>query len=165
MLELREYTIPEQKHIDWLNDKDLMRYSDQRHVHHTRASVQHYMFQVWFRGVYLNDVLIGTVAASIDKHNDVADLGILMGGRRGYGKAAWKLALDELSTHRMIVAGCMVGNQAMQTIMRRTMEYSHIIPDRFLYDGKPMAGIYYRRAGEAALRLREEMAGIYYRRL
>ena len=131
------------EYLSWLNDPALMRYSEQRHVYHDGDSCLEYAQGRWMRAV-INGDMVGTVAADIDTPNGVADLGILI-GKPGNGLAAWKLALGELSGYRMITAGCMECNVPMLKILHRTMRYSHRIRGRFLFESKPMDGIYYVR--------------------
>ncbi len=138
---LTDYTDVQPQHIEWLNDKHLMRYSEQRHITHTKESVEAYRDSVdhmW--GVWAGGSFVGTVAATIDRPNDVVDLGILA---PGHGEAAWRKALERLKGHRMIVAGCMEGNAAMRKIRERTMTFHHRRKGWFMYEGRPVDGFYY----------------------
>ncbi len=138
------------RHISWLNDKRLMRYSEQRHMEHT-LETQHSFLNgfpgesyVWLireddgSGVYD----IGTMTAHIDEPNGLANLGILIGvPGRGYGTTAWKAVmefLDTLDFIRKIECGTMRQNMAMRCLaMSAGMSVEAFIPNHFLLDGKP----------------------------
>ncbi len=146
-MELKPYKTVLPIHVSWLNDVERMKYSEQRHYAHSRDSVQRYvdrMYRMW--GVWNGPLLVGTVAAQIDKPNDVVDVGILIGDPgQGYGLKAWTLALDALVDHRLITAGCMAGNLAMKKILSKTMQHDHERRGIFILDGKPHDGVYFRK--------------------
>src|SRR5262245_38422741 len=79
-----------QEHVDWLNDKDLMRYSEQRHHEHTLRSqldyvrAEHSQRKLWL--LRCDGVDIGTLSAYVDIANKRADLGILIGRREYHGQ-------------------------------------------------------------------------------
>src|SRR3990172_823251 len=95
-----------QHHVDWLNDSEVTRYSEQRHQRHTRASVEHYLktlannkSHIW--AIFDEDIMhIGNITADIDCNNRIADLGILIGNKKvwgkGYGTTAWLMVLNWL---------------------------------------------------------------------
>jgi [ribosomal protein S5]-alanine N-acetyltransferase len=128
----------------WLNDVDLMRYSEQRHRHHTAATVMDYARRAgWYRYVLDGELLVGSVSASIDRFNGVADLGILI-GVPGYGGRVWRMALAELGDgYRMLTAGAMAVNKPMVAIMEQTMRFSHVRKGYFLYEGMPTDSVHY----------------------
>ena len=84
--------------VDWLNDPDVVRYSEQRHRKHDEETQQQYLMDGpdVFREIHVghgNYTFIGTVSAYIDRPNGVADVGILIGDKAswgmGYGTEAW----------------------------------------------------------------------------
>lgn len=112
--------------VGWLNDPEITKYSEQRHKKHTIRSQMSYIRKtklLW--GIYRMDTvgLIGSVSAHWDDHNNVANVGIMIGDKgnmgSGYGFEAWKLVCDNLRTEgsvRKIEAGCMEINRAMMSI-------------------------------------------------
>jgi RimJ/RimL family protein N-acetyltransferase len=110
----------------WLNDPDVVRFSEQRHKSHDVQTQLNYfnIFKMGDRyiGVYRDNLLIGTLTAHIDAKNDVANVGIMMGEKRewgkGYGIEAWTAICDELFMEglRKIEAGCMSINYRMMAI-------------------------------------------------
>ena len=136
-------------HVNWLNDKELMKYSEQRHQTHTvftqtryLASFDHVNSFFWEIAPRDMQLPIGSITAYCDWPNKVAEIGILIGAfqQRGYGTEAWQAVCDWLFRKgiRKIEAGCMASNMAMRKVFSKTgmnMEgrrYSH-----FLLDGKP----------------------------
>ena len=137
-------------YVAWLNDKELMRYSEQRHREHTLASCRAYLES--FRGTpnYFWAVVrredgahIGNLNVYVDVNNSTADMGLLIGradaAGRGYGLEAWTVAMgfliDELGL-RKVTGGAMSDNKAMVKIMRRSgMEPDGVRKRQFLRRG------------------------------
>jgi RimJ/RimL family protein N-acetyltransferase len=114
------------KQIDWLNDPEVVKYSEQRHRKHDLRSQCEYVDSLvppnhlW--AIHYDGNQIGTISARVDKHNSVADLAILIGDRsrwdNGFGFEAWEAVMEFLFSHnvRKIEAGCMQHNLAMVRI-------------------------------------------------
>src|SRR5262245_14853918 len=87
-------------YIAWLNDRDLLRYSELRHCRHTRDNAAAYVHSInqltshLWAIVTKDGVHIGNISAHRDVPNGTADIGILIGVRnvhgRGYGAEAWR---------------------------------------------------------------------------
>lgn len=119
------------KQASWLNDKDLVRYSEQRHKMHTANTQLAYIRSFVdhpdnvFREIHLDGGMIGTISAYIDKKNRVADVGIMIGtgfGSKGHGTAAWHMFCDGLFDNlnlRRIEGGCMADNLPMIKLFRK----------------------------------------------
>ena len=113
------------RYVGWLNDPEVVRFSEQRHRTHTLQSCRDYLASFagtphYFWAVVACDVAlghIGNVNAYVDPTNRVADVGILIGERRvwgaGYGSEAWQAVcgflLDELEL-RKVTAGTLATN-------------------------------------------------------
>lgn len=123
------------RYVAWLNDAAVVRFSEQRHLHHTLESCRAY--RAGFEGtpnhfwaLEAQDPrlgYIGTMTAYVDPRHRVADMGILLGERRawgqGLGSEAWAAAANYLFRHegmRKVTAGTLSTNQAMLGIMRKT---------------------------------------------
>ena len=142
------------RQIAWLNDKEAMQYSEQRHRAHTLDSQRAYLqsqnesfsvFEIVTKDGYES---IGTMAVCFDRHNDVADLGILIGPPyrgKSLGMEAWDGLYNWLLHHRVtkIEAGFMEGNQAMYRICRRRMIYEGRRARHFIRDGQRVDLILY----------------------
>jgi len=117
-----------------LNDKTLMRFSEQRHRTHTLESgraywrsfegTPHYFWALEAQDASLGH--IGNLNAYVDMNNQVADLGILLGepAARGRGLAleAWVNAcafLIEQVGIRKVTAGMLAVNTPMLQLARR----------------------------------------------
>ena len=114
------------KIVSWLNDKDLMKYSEQRYKNHTRETQDSYLMSPdRYRLIYDTPfTLVGTITAILDNQNMVADIGILIGSEHkgcGYGAEAWRKFSQELATDgiRKIEAGCMAKNKAMIRVFEK----------------------------------------------
>ena len=118
------------KQVEWLNDSDVVEYSEQRHKKHNFETQRSYLGRFLhrpdkLREVFLDDKLIGTITAYIDEANSVANVGILIGEKsiwgQGYGHEAWRGFCDYLLDNgvRKIEAGTMGINFGMINICRR----------------------------------------------
>ncbi len=116
--------------VGWLNDKELMQYSEQRHRHHDYVGQCNYIDSFippsMFYRITTGDQMIGTITAHVDKHNLVADMGILIGDKtkhgQGYGTEAWAALMEHLfgAGMRKVTGGCMSINRPMILIFRKT---------------------------------------------
>ena len=138
--------------VRWLNDPDVVKYSEQRHFRHTAGTQLDYLNKFpaigHYREIYYGGKFIGTMAAYVDRENSVADLGILIGDKeywgKGLGTEAWQAFCDYLINNgiRKIEAGMMGCNFGMVKICRKThMEeegrrWSHFLVD---FHGQPVA--------------------------
>ncbi len=147
-----------EKYVSWLNDPEVVRYSEQRHRKHTMKSCLDF-FQS-FRGspnlfwaITLNENQsehIGNITASVDIPNGVADVGILMGEKKywgkGYGLEAWNAVMEFLFQKKeiqKITAGAMSTNLGMRSIMKRSgMVDDGVQKGHFLVDGQPVDAVY-----------------------
>jgi len=144
-------------YVGWLNDKQTVRYSEQRHRTHTletcRAYAQGFKNSPnYFWAIVANHPPIGhigNITAMIDVPNGVAELAILIGDSKargqGYGLEAWQRAcrfLLEDAGIRKVVAGTMAINEPMLKIMRTSgMVEEGRRRRQFLVDGKPVDAV------------------------
>lgn len=140
-----------ERYVGWLNDQEVMRYSEQRFKIHSLSSCRAYMesfegspnffWAVTTRGAEAEH--IGTLTAYVDVHNRVADVGILIGDRtkwgKGYGGEAFRAVVDFLFREegmRKVTAGTMASNKAMMAVMDRAgMEVECRRARHFLLEG------------------------------
>jgi RimJ/RimL family protein N-acetyltransferase len=128
------------RYIGWLNDPDVVRYSEQRHRSHSLescsqywqsfANTPHYFWAI--TAIDPNIGHIGNMNAHLDKMNSVADVGILIGERvvwgKGYGLEAWVAVCNYLLRDvgvRKVTAGTVAVNKGMI----RIMEHAGMIAD------------------------------------
>jgi len=121
-------------YVGWLNDPDVTRFSENRHVHHTLESCREYMRQHirtphYFWAITITDSTahIGNITATLDEFNLVADVGLLIGDKSfwgsGFGTEAWQAVLGYLLTEvqcRKIEAGAMAINAGMISIFGKS---------------------------------------------
>ena len=137
--------------VGWLNDPEVVKYSEQRHKKHTVESQLDY----WkspatvepnlVRIISLQEnYAIGSISATIDQHNNIANVGILIGDKskwgKGFGYEAWECFCNYLFFEkqiRKIEAGCMSINGAMNRICQKFgMWPEGVRKGHFLVDGK-----------------------------
>jgi RimJ/RimL family protein N-acetyltransferase len=140
------------QYVAWLNDPDVVRYSEQRHKTHTLESCRAFAegfdqgpSRLWAIERRDDDTHIGNIHADIDANNALADVAILIGNRyawgHGFGLEAWNAVLDWLIQEaeiRKVVAGCMISNIAMVRIMQKSgMTTDGERKAHYLLDGQP----------------------------
>ena len=149
-LELRKYDPDRGERLEtmarWLNDPQVVRFSEQRLRRHDWESQHEYIHEGpdIFREIHAGNEFIGTITANIDRHNAIADVGILIGEGsiwgQGYGTEAWIAFCDHLFLHkvRKVEAGAMSVNAGMISIFKKSgMTFEGFRNDHFdLGDGK-----------------------------
>jgi RimJ/RimL family protein N-acetyltransferase len=140
------------RYIAWLNDPEVVRYSEQRHRMHDLSSCRAYWLSFegtphYFWAVLTRDPVarhIGNASAYVDIPNSVADLAILVGDReiwgKGFGSEIWQALCRFLLVEanlRKVTAGTMAVNDGMLGVMRKS---GMIIEGRrhrqFLFEGR-----------------------------
>ncbi|MEO9461751.1 MAG: GNAT family N-acetyltransferase [Marinomonas sp.] len=149
-------------YIGWLNDPVVVRYSEQRHRSHDRKSCETYVASfetsphlLWAIELADGGAHIGNLSATIDVHNCIADIGILIGATGsqglGYGGRAWACALDYLTSRsdlRKVTGGCLEANAAMVKIMQRCgMKEDGIRPSHYIVEDRVSSLLFFAKAG------------------
>ena len=140
------------RYVGWLNDPEVMEFSEQRHLRHTRDTCRAYMDSFagtphHFWAIVARDSRaghVGNVTAYVDAYNRVADVGILIGETslwgKGYATEAWRGVCDYLLRTvgvRKVTAGTMAVNVGMLRVMERTgMVDDGVRPRHFLWNGE-----------------------------
>lgn len=129
------------EHIEWLNNRDHMQFSEQRHRLHTVKSQIEFArsippdSHVWVVRCGATDV--GTISAHSDKLNQVANMGILIGPNHlghGFGQEAWATVMEWLFDEgaKKVEAGCRADNAPMRRLALATgMAQEAIIPGHY----------------------------------
>jgi RimJ/RimL family protein N-acetyltransferase len=149
-------------YLKWLGNRQVVKYSEQRHRPHTEQSQYNYLCsfggdnQIWEIIVAGNP--IGTITAYRNPANRTANLGIMIGEPRtwgrGYGSEAWDAVCDYLfeDNIRKIEAGCMACNSNMIKLLKKCdFKHEATLPNYFLFDGIPEDMYYYGRYLEAKI--------------
>ncbi len=121
-------------YISWLNDPEVVRYSNQRFSQHSLESCERYRRTFKGAGNHFlsvqrtdNQCKIGTVTAYINPYHRTAGLGILIGDKSvwgcGYGIDAWMTLVDWVEgvhSVRKITAGALSLNKPMIKILEKS---------------------------------------------
>lgn len=122
------------RYVGWLNDPEVVRFSDQRFRRHTISSCRDYWSSFGgtdnhFLAIEARDPSlghIGNINVYIEARDETGDVGILLGERsiwgKGYGSEAWIAVCDYLLRQlglRKVTAGTLSVNEGMVAIMRR----------------------------------------------
>jgi len=134
-------------YISWLNDQKVVKFSEQRHQRHTKKSCITYIKRKnskLFAIELHNSLHIGNISVHKNTANKTADIGILIGEKKewgkGYGTEALGLVLKMLLQDRAIrkiTAGSMAENKSMIKIAHACgMHVEAIVPKFFLWKKK-----------------------------
>lgn len=142
----------QQKYVDWLNDRELMRYSEQRHKKHDIESCRAYMKS--FEGtpnyfwaieeIELGIGHIGNITAYVNEKNQLADIGIMIGAKEAqnkhYGMEAW-MAVSEYMFNTVHIRKLTAGTLSVNVPMLKIMDRAGMIEDgirkkQFLFEGR-----------------------------
>ena len=146
------------RYLSWLNNKELMKYSEQKHHSHNEETARNYLDS--FHGtnnLFLKIIskkdseFVGTFTIYYDVTHDIADLGILIGSknaeRTGIGTDAWKTSvnwLDNKLNVRKITAGTMRSNHPMIGILNKSKFVLEATRKaQVLLNGRPEDILYY----------------------
>lgn len=147
-------------YIGWLNEPEVVRFSNQRHRHHDEESCLAYLRTFsgsdnLFLGIRLADDgrLIGTMTAYISPHHGTADMGLLVGERslwgQGLGFEAWCLLMHYLLQTRKlrkITGGALRCNVGMVKIMERSgMHLEAARMQQEIVEGEPQDILYFAK--------------------
>jgi ribosomal-protein-alanine N-acetyltransferase len=147
-------------YIGWLNDPEVVRFSNQRFKHHDVASCQAYLSSftdspnLFLAMIEIgSNQLIGTMTVYRSVHHETADIGIMIGKRsvwgRGYGKEAFSLLVTALlgtQGIRKITAGCLSCNVGMVEVMKYAgLHLEATRRAQEIVDGNPEDVVYYAR--------------------
>lgn len=149
----------QERYVGWLNDAEVVRFSNQRFMQHTLSSCAQFYDGIKSSSAVFLAVshyelgYIGTMTVYFSQHHGTADIGILIGDRAAWGKgiglAAWRLVLDavgQLPGLRKVTAGTLACNASMLSVMQRSgMEPDGVRIKQELVEGQPMDIHYYAR--------------------
>lgn len=147
-------------YLGWLNDPEVVRFSNQRFAIHARDSAAAYLkafegspnhFLAIRRAA--DDRHIGTLTAYVNPRHGTADVGIMIGEREvwggGYGQDAWDTVLNWLVTRgdiRKVTAGTLACNKGMVRLMERSgMMLEGVRRGQELVEGEPQDLVLYGR--------------------
>ena len=136
MIELKPFLVADinDVYIGWLNDQNVMKYSNQRFFVHNIESCLRYHASFegtnnLFMGIrrLLDDKLIGTLTAYVASNHGTVDVGIMIGDcslwGKGFGLDAWITMTNWLLARkdiRKLTAGTLACNSGMISLMERS---------------------------------------------
>lgn len=144
------------RYVGWLNDPEVVCYSENRHRRHSPDSCASYFASMTAGGHEFYAIVrqadgehIGNITIYIDAPNKIGDISIMIGERsargHGLGREAWSLACEHALTAlglRKITAGTMSENRPMLALMAASMKIEAVRPRQFLLNGREVDGIY-----------------------
>jgi ribosomal-protein-alanine N-acetyltransferase len=146
------------EYVGWLNDPQVVKYSNQRFLQHTRETCKRYLDG--FCGTVnlfikiqrrIDGLFVGTMTAYVSTYHQTVDVGIMVGRQSvwglGIGQEAWNLLVEWLLHQegvRKVTAGTMRCNTAMIRLMEKSgMTLEAVRPEQEMLDGMPQDLVYY----------------------
>lgn len=148
------------EYVAWLNDPEVVRFSNQRFQRHDAASCAAYLTtfarsENLFLAIVGRDEgrTIGTMTAYRNRHHGTVDVGIMVGDRgvwgRGYGLDAWTTLAGWLlgpGGLRKLTCGTLACNSTMRSIAERSgMRHEATRHAQEIVAGEPQDILYYAR--------------------
>ncbi len=146
-----------EKYISWLNNKNIVKFSEQRHYYHTKETCISY-FQTLNNSTHFmwailgkdEKIHIGNVNVHIDINNSIADIGILIGDISHWGKGLGTDVFIEVIKFlfferniRKITAGCIAENKGMiNVLLKLGMKEDGVRKNHHLLNGKEVDIVY-----------------------
>lgn len=145
-------------YVSWLNDAEVVKYSNQRFLRHTIKSCCDYLDSFSnTNNIYMaienkdTKELYGSITAYIQTNHNTADIGIMIGNKTVWGKGigfeAWTLMMGflfEVCNIRKITAGTLEVNTGMIQIMKKSMMIHEATKkEQELFDDKPIDLLYF----------------------
>jgi ribosomal-protein-alanine N-acetyltransferase len=151
-------------YISWLNNPEVVRYSNQRFRVHTRESCRLYLES--FNGdtskfLAIEDcasgVMLGTITVYWSPHHHTADIGIMVGNADSWGSGigfdAFNTVVGVLTNSgnvRKITAGTLaINNRMVRIIEKAGLIWEATRRNQELLDGKPVDIVYYAKFCDA----------------
>jgi RimJ/RimL family protein N-acetyltransferase len=150
-------------YIGWLNDAEVVRFSNQRFRTHTLETCARYLASFdgsdnLFLSVRLRGgEAVGTMTVYYSRPHQTADVGIMIGDRamwgQGVGQDAWSTVVNWLARHdavRKVTAGALACNVGMVRLMERSgMTLEGRRERQEIVDGREVDILYYARFHDA----------------
>ena len=149
------------RYIAWLNDPQVVRYSNQRFRKHDQFSCENYFNSFSETDNFFvaitekkNDLLLGTMTAYVASSHGTVDVGIMVGERsawhQGVGQDAWNTMCNWLISaevgFRKLTAGTARPNVGMVRIMERFgMELEAVRSKQEIIEDAAVDILYYAR--------------------
>jgi [ribosomal protein S5]-alanine N-acetyltransferase len=145
-------------YVSWLNDVEVVKYSNQRFLNHTIESCHRYLDSFSDTDNFYMAIedkvtkrLCGSITAYIKTNHGTADIGLLIGNKKFWGKGigleAWTLMMEFLfkqSNVRKVTGGTLEVNIGMVRIMQKSMmTHEATREDQELLDNKPVNVFYF----------------------
>lgn len=140
------------RYVSWLNDPEVVRYSEQRHRRHDLGSCRDYLASFngspdIFVAIEAHDPdlgHIGNLSVARDLANGLADISILVGEKRswgrGYASEAWTALVEavlRVEGVRKATAGTMSVNKPMLSLLKRSgLDVEAVRRHHFLWEGQ-----------------------------
>jgi RimJ/RimL family protein N-acetyltransferase len=155
------------EYVSWLNDPEVVRYSNQRFSRHTKKSCNSYWesFQNTsnlFLIVRMKSggLPIGTITAYFSQQHGTVDMGIMIGQKTtwgmGYGQDAWETLLNWLLNSagvRKVTAGTLSCNDPMRRIIEKSgMCFEGLRRQQEIVEGVAYDLFYYGKLGNGLKR-------------
>lgn len=145
------------KYISWLNNKNLMKYSQHNDVVYNKKKCTEFMKKIKkenniFFAIFSMDgkkIHIGNIIIYFHRKNNSVGLSIMIGEQKykkiGLASFIWGLIIKYVFNNyrvRIIISGCLSINKSMIKIFKKNKMKISYLPERFQFRKKPVDGVY-----------------------
>ena len=146
-----------EKYISWLNNKQHMKFSQQRFVNHSLSTAKDYLASFEncdnrFYAIKSSSDLVGTGTIYINQSYGTCSVGILIGPEfsgQGYGKQAWQLLTTVIPENlglRKVSAGTLETNKAMLRLFEESrMQFEARLVQEGIFEDSAVDVLLYSR--------------------
>ena len=150
LVTLKIHDIKNKNYVSWLNNKKLLKYSNQRFENNTINNLKKFYLSLkknndfFCKIVTKNKIFIGTIICRINHNHKTGNLGILIGNKKfkskDMGYDAWITAIQYLKKSkklRKIYAGTLTCNKPMLKIFKKSkMKFEARLKKQEIYRNK-----------------------------
>jgi RimJ/RimL family protein N-acetyltransferase len=151
-------------YIKWMNDSDIVKYTEQRFAQTTAQDIKIYIGQMadsrhdLFYGIFDHDAHIGTVKlGAINFRHKTADLSYIIGSKAHWGQGIASLAIStmvQIGFSRLglmkICAGVYADNKASSRVLEKNgFEIEGIKKSQYLQDNQRVDSVLYGRVSNS----------------
>ena len=149
LMDFQENDVSE-KYVSWLNNKQHMKFSEQRFKNHSKSTAKDYLASFHnsdnrFYAIKSSLGLIGTGTLYVNKSYGTCSVGILIGPEfsgQGYGKQAWQLLTTIIPENlglRKVSAGTLETNKAMLRLFEGSkMQFEARLAQEGIFEDLPV---------------------------
>lgn len=152
------------QYVEWLNDYEVVRYTDQRFISHDMRAVRNFVankfesFDEYLFGIFQNDLHIGNIKIGpINCYHKQGDISYFIGSKKAWGRGIASSVVRRISEFgfgelrlERITAGCYALNQASAKVLEKC-GYTRVarVEKSAIFEGKRIDTLLYAKLSDS----------------